>query len=110
MRSAPPSFHLQRSSQRVAARNFSRTGKGASMVTAHRSKAFPLTARKKLSSCNASLYLLVSLCLVALFFTGCGEVAKPVTAPSAGQVHSYFSGPFEAVGLSQSTTAFDHVV
>jgi hypothetical protein len=52
--------------------------------------------------------LLASLCPVALFLAGCGETAKPVTAPSAGQVHSYFSGPFQAVGLSQSTTAFDH--
>jgi len=52
--------------------------------------------------------LLASLSLVALFLPGCGQTAKPVTAPSAGQVHSYFSGPFQAVGLSQSTAAFDH--
>jgi hypothetical protein len=52
--------------------------------------------------------LLASLCLVALFFTGCGQTAKPVTASSAGKVNSYFGGPFQAVGLSQSTTSFDH--
>ena len=50
-----------------------------------------------------------SLGLVALVFAGCGETAKPVIAPASGQVHSYFSGPFQGVGLSQSTTAFDHV-
>jgi hypothetical protein len=48
------------------------------------------------------------VCLAALLLAGCGETAKPVTAPSADQVHSYFGGPFLAVGLSQSTTAFDH--
>jgi len=102
------------------------------MITARRSKAFLLATRNKPTGCNASPFfgafdrtrlrallsllsrkvtfsaLLASFCLAALFIAGCGETAKPVTAPSAGMVHSYFSGPFQGVGLSQSTTVFDH--
>lgn len=87
------------------------------MVT-RRPRAFLLTTRnrrtgrrKRLSTGRRGLSSALSgacLGLVALLFAGCGETAKPVTAPSAGQVHSYFSGPFQGVGLSQSTTAFDH--
>lgn len=52
--------------------------------------------------------LFVGFCLAVLLSAGCGETTKPVTPASAGQVHSYFGGPFQAVGLSQSITAFDH--
>lgn len=51
--------------------------------------------------------VLASLCMVAMLIAGCGQTAKPVIAPSTGQVHSYFSGPFQVVGLSQSTSTFD---
>jgi len=80
------------------------------MVTARRSMAFPLATRKKLTGCKAGRFsvLLASICLVVLFFAGCSETAKPVTAPSSGKVHSYFGGPFQVVGLSQSTTVFDN--
>lgn len=45
---------------------------------------------------------------IALSLTGCGQTAKPQTAPSSGQVFSYFGSPFVAPALSQSVTNFDH--
>jgi hypothetical protein len=84
------------------------------MAAARRSTAFPLTTTNRLTARNRNTRkatfraMLASVCFAALVLAGCGETAKPVTAPSSGQVHSYFGGPFQAVGLSQSTTAFDH--
>lgn len=90
------------------------------MVTVRHSMALQLTTRNKRTGCSARpnllqrrgtlSALLMSLYLVAPFFAGCGQTAKLVTAPAAGQVQSYFSGPFQAVGLSQSITTFDHAV
>src|SRR5215510_11097323 len=51
--------------------------------------------------------LSVSLLLVS---PGCGETAKPVVSPTAGQVDTYFGGPFNVTGspVIQSAAAFDH--
>src|SRR5215470_5446245 len=55
-------------------------------------------------------FLAATLCVAALLFTGCGETAKPVTAPSAGKVDSYFGSAFVVPGtaLGKSSTTFDH--
>lgn len=50
------------------------------------------------------------LCVAVLGSSGCGQTAKPVVSPAAGQVDSYFGGPFLVTGstVSQSAAAFDH--
>jgi hypothetical protein len=52
--------------------------------------------------------LLVSILLLS---TSCGETAKSVVSPAAGQVNTYFGGPFNVTGSSASrpsSAAFDH--
>jgi hypothetical protein len=51
--------------------------------------------------------LLVSILLLA---ASCGETAKTVVSPAAGQVSTYFGGPFNVTGSSArpSAAAFDH--
>src|SRR5215472_12695944 len=51
--------------------------------------------------------LLVSILLLS---AGCGQTAKTVVSPAAGQVGTYFGGPFQGTGssVSQSSAAFDH--
>lgn len=53
---------------------------------------------------------LLGICLVVLGSNGCGETAKTVTSPGAGQVNSYFGGPFVVAGstVAASASAFDH--
>jgi hypothetical protein len=48
-------------------------------------------------------FALISLC-------GCGQTAKSVTSPAAGEVDSYFGTPFNISGsnLSTSNATFDH--
>ena len=56
-------------------------------------------------------FLLTALLLsMSLISAGCGETAKPVVSPAAGQVDTYFGGPFNVSGSSvaQSAAAFDH--
>jgi hypothetical protein len=57
-------------------------------------------------------FLLTALLLSTLLFSaGCGETAKPVVSPAAGQVNTYFGGPFLVSGSSvtaPSPGAFDH--
>jgi hypothetical protein len=52
--------------------------------------------------------LLVSMLLVS---TGCGQTAKPVVSPAAGQVQTYFGGPFNVTGspVNRGAAAFDHL-
>ena len=54
--------------------------------------------------------MVLGLCFFIFELSGCGEAAKTVTSPSANQVHSYFSGPFNVAGsdLGKSLTKFDH--
>jgi len=52
--------------------------------------------------------LLVSILLLS---AGCGQTAKTVVSPAAGQVGTYFGGPFLVTGSSvarPTATAFDH--
>ena len=51
--------------------------------------------------------LLVSMLLVS---AGCGQTAKPVVSPAAGQVQTYFGGPFNVTGswVNRGAAAFDH--
>ena len=51
-----------------------------------------------------------ALCCLVAGLTGCGQTAKVVTSSSAGQVDSYFGGPFPVSGsnLGRSTSSFDH--
>jgi hypothetical protein len=52
--------------------------------------------------------LLASLLLIA---AGCGQTAKPVVSPAAGQVDTYFGGPFNVSTSPVSTpsaASFDH--
>lgn len=56
-------------------------------------------------------FLLTGLVVgILLLSGGCGENAKPVVSPAAGQVETYFGGPFNVTGssVSQSAVAFDH--
>lgn len=56
-------------------------------------------------------FLLTALVVSILLLSGgCGETAKPVVSPAAGQVETYFGGPFNVTGssVSQSAVAFDH--
>src|SRR5208282_143776 len=60
--------------------------------------------------CDALLSsVLLGLCFAVLALTGC-ETAHTVTSPAAGQVSSYFGGPFSVAGsdLGTSTSTFDH--
>lgn len=54
-----------------------------------------------------------ALLFAALLISGgCGQTAKPVVAPSNGQVQTYFGGPFLVQGspvTQPAATAFDHL-
>jgi hypothetical protein len=45
-----------------------------------------------------------------LFSCSCGQTTKPVISPAAGQVDTYFGGPFlvSASAVTQSAATFDH--
>src|SRR5215831_2811295 len=47
---------------------------------------------------------------ILLLSNSCGETTKSVVSPAAGQVGTYFGGPFQGTGssVSQSAAAFDH--
>src|SRR5215472_4735229 len=52
--------------------------------------------------------ILVSILLLS---AGCGETAKTVVSPAAGQVDTYFGGPFNVTGSPVAlpgSVAFDH--
>jgi len=52
------------------------------------------------------------LCVAVLGSASCGQTAKPVVSPAAGQVDTYFGGPFIVGGspvTSPSATAFDNL-
>src|SRR5262249_7340206 len=55
-------------------------------------------------------FRVATLCVAALLFSGCGETAKPVTAPSAGKVDFFFGSAFVVPGPAwgKSSTPFDH--
>jgi hypothetical protein len=69
---------------------------------------------KRLRFCQGSapfLYLTVlALCVALLGAAGCGQTAKPVVSPAAGQVDSYFGSPFATPGnvFGESLSSFDH--
>jgi hypothetical protein len=49
--------------------------------------------------------------LLTSMLLGCGQTAKPVVSPAAGQVDTYFGGPFQVTGSpvsEPSAAAFDH--
>jgi len=50
------------------------------------------------------------LASIMLLSGGCGQTAKPVVSPAAGQVATYFGGPFNVTGSSvfQNAATFDH--
>jgi hypothetical protein len=52
--------------------------------------------------------LMILLAYAALVSGGCGQTAKPVVSPAAGQVDAYFGGPFSGNLLVRSLTTFDH--
>ena len=95
------------------------------MISASRSTAFPSTVKNKRAVSDkrhasvrhfrvaarwaAVCNLLAGVSLIAMLAAGCGETAKPVVAPATGQVNTYFGGPFEGVGVQQSTSSFDHL-
>jgi len=89
---------------------------GASMAITVRSARNPrLPSVKSRMSTNYSskrfLWLaFLGLCVAILSSGGCGEIAQPVVSPAAGQVHSYFGGPFVVTGstVASSASAFDH--
>jgi hypothetical protein len=56
--------------------------------------------------------IFLALCVVLLSAAGCSETAKPVVSPAAGQVDSYFGGPFNVTGsaVGASASTFDHSV
>jgi hypothetical protein len=66
---------------------------------------------KRLPGNRFSILLQLS-CLAALLFSGCGQTAKPVIPPTAGQVDSYFGSPFNVVASSvpKSVAKFDHAM
>jgi len=67
--------------------------------------------RATIQQCEKTLpVILLALCFALLGAGGCGQTAKPVTPSSAGQVNSYFGGPFLAPGsqLAVSSSTFDH--
>ena len=51
-----------------------------------------------------------ALWVVLLGASGCGQIAKPVVSPAAGQVDSYFGSPFATPGnvFGESFSSFDH--
>lgn len=52
----------------------------------------------------------LALCVALLGAAGCGQTAKPVVSPAAGQVNSYFGSPFATPGnvFGESFSSFDH--
>jgi hypothetical protein len=56
-------------------------------------------------ACKSALAL---FCVaLTLGFAGCSQTEKPSTAPTTGQVFTYFGGPFTD-GFGQSVSMFDH--
>jgi hypothetical protein len=54
--------------------------------------------------------MVLALCTALLAVAGCGQTSKPVVSPAAGEVDSYFGGPFNVAGssLAVSAASFDH--
>jgi hypothetical protein len=85
------------------------------MATARRVLAFRQvvanTTAPQIKRCEKVLpATLLGLCFLVLGSSGCGQVANPVTSPSAGLVDSYFGVPFLTPGsaLAQNSATFDH--
>jgi hypothetical protein len=58
-----------------------------------------------------NFFLTALLVSILLLTASCGETAKTVVSPAAGQVNTYFGGPFNVTGSSvaqPSAAAFDH--
>lgn len=62
------------------------------------------------SSSRQHFLLTMLLACAVSVLGGCGQTAKTVVSPTAGEVDSYFGGPFEVSGsnFSKSVTTFDH--
>jgi hypothetical protein len=54
--------------------------------------------------------MFLALCVAVFGAAGCGQTAKPVVSPAAGQVDSYFGSPFATPGnvFGESFSSFDH--
>src|SRR5262245_8821471 len=63
-----------------------------------------------LSPARCNFWIMLLVVLVAIGLSACGETAKPVISPAAGQVDSYFGGPFVVAGsaLHETSSSFDH--
>src|SRR5215813_3815297 len=63
-----------------------------------------------LSSARGNFWIMLLVVSFAAGLSACGETAKPVISPAAGQVDSYFGGPFVVAGsaLHETSSSFDH--
>lgn len=62
--------------------------------------------------CCGNFLVTMLLAGMLLVSAGCGQTAKPVISPAAGQVYTYFGGPFIVAGSpvgAPSAAAFDHL-
>jgi hypothetical protein len=64
----------------------------------------------RLGFCQRAASFLSLMLLALLGEAGCGQTAKPVVSPAAGQVDAYFGGPFATPGnvFGESLSSFDH--
>jgi hypothetical protein len=73
------------------------------------SRAVVKRLNRETSGGNRALsFILLGLWLTLPGLSGCGQTAQPVTSPTAGQVDSYFGGPFNIPSLDQSSSTIDH--
>jgi len=85
------------------------------MVTARQVPKLRGTTANKLGALTvprrANFLLTALLVSILLVSASCGQTAKTVVSPAAGQVGTYFGGPFNVIGSSvtrPTAAAFDH--